>query len=265
MDVFSHNGVIKPKEQATVNLFNIEVTYGFGVYESIRVVKGVAKYHDMHAERLMKSADIIGLEHELTVEKVSEYINALVAELATDACNLKLLLIGGRTSADAEFYILPLAPYFPDRKLYKTGAHAITVEYERYIPDAKTLNMLPSYLAYRQASKAGAYDAILVDHKGNMLEGTRTNLFAIKGKTLYTAPVNEVLEGVTRIRVIQCAKDNGYGVTEADLSAGDLDQYDSYFLTSTSTKIMPLKSINDQQLEISEELKTLIELFKQSD
>lgn len=261
MNVFSHNGVVKPKVEAVISLFSIEYTYGFGVYESIRAVKGEAKFVEQHAERLMHSARVIELEHTLTKEKIIQYVNDLVEQVNSPAFNLKLLLIGGNTAQDANLYILPLAPIFPDRKLYKHGAHAITIHYERYLPQAKTLNMLPSYLAYREAKRNGAYDAILVNENDEMLEGTRTNLFAIRGSTLYTPPVEQVLEGVTRINVIACAKQNGFKLREQPLHMSDISGYDSFFLTSTSTKIMPLKSIEDTSLTISDEVKKLMKVF----
>ncbi len=261
MDLFSHNGVIKPKSDATVSLFDIEYTYGFGVYESIRVVKDQIKYIEQHIERLMHSARVIELEHQFTSADIRKYIEQLVEKVDSDAFNLKLLLIGGRNAHDANFYALPLAPTFPNRKLYKQGAHAITIEYERYLPGAKTLNMLPSYLAYRDAKKQDAYDAILVNSSGEMLEGTRTNLFALKDSTLYTPPVEEVLEGVTRMNAIACAQENGFTIAEKPLRLKAISDYDSFFLTSTSSKIMPLRSINSTQLTISDRLKQLMKYF----
>lgn len=263
MDVFSHNGVVKPTGIESDLLFNIEYTYGFGVYETLRVEKNNARYADQHCDRLLQSAHIIDLEHNFTKVQLIEFIQDLVDKVNSPAFNLKILLIGGKTANDSQLYMLPINPRFPDRKLYKDGAHAIIVDYERYLPQAKTLNMLPSYLAYRKAHKAGAYDALLRSPRGELLEGTMTNLFGVIGSTIYTAPDSRVLGGVTRSHVIECAQQNGFEVVQRVISSNDLANYDSLFLTSTSTRIMPLRSVENQSFSIPENIRKLMNAFKQ--
>lgn len=258
---FSHNGKIRPVEQAHVPLSNVEYTYGFGVYENIRVSKGEAYYAEDHCERLMKSAEIIGLEHSFTPATVQKYIQELITTNEAEACNVKILLVGGHDADSANLYILCLNPLFPDRKLYKTGAHAIIYEYERSYPQAKTLNMLPSYLAYREAKKAGAYDALLIDRYRNIVEGTRTNFFTTKGKTIYSPPEEQILLGVTRDKVLQTARQLGFEIVEQEIPLAHINDYDGAFITSTSSKIMPLSSIDEAQLEIPETLRELMRAF----
>lgn len=261
MNYYSRNGEILPSEEAVISLFSIEFTYGFGVYETIRVTKNRVQYRDQHVDRLLNSASIIGLDHQFSTQDIRRFIDALAERIEEPSFNIKMLLIGGKQSDDANLYILPMNPRYPDRKLYKQGADAITVNYERYLPNAKTLNMLPSYLAYRKAKHAGAYDAVLVNANGEMLEGTMTNLFGMKDKTLHTAPGTLVLEGVTRTNIIECAKKNDYTVEEVAINQSEIAKYDSFFLSSTSTKIMPLCKIDDHIIPISDELRQLMKLF----
>jgi branched-chain amino acid aminotransferase len=239
---FSKNGHILPIEQAVIPLSNIEYSYGFGVYETLKVRHGILYFVDQHVERLFASAEIIGLEHSFAKEDVKRYIQELVSKLAIDACNIKMLLIGGK---EPQLFIQALAPLFPDRKLYSDGAKTITVNYERLYPNAKTLNMFPSYMAYRKARKAGCYDALLINKDGNIIEGTRTNFFALKVNELHTPPLKEVLEGVTRQTVIAVAKKHGFKLVEGDIPLDKIGDYDGAFLTSTSTKIIPIKQIDD--------------------
>lgn len=260
-DIFLKNGEIKPMTDAVMPVSNIEYAYGFGVYENIRVVRGRPLFQADHAERLMRSARVIGLDHDLTAEKVTAWTEMLIKACPADALNLKMLLIGGREAKDAQLFILPLAPLFPDKRLYSKGATAITAIYERQFPDAKTLNMLGSYLAYRKAKKANAYDALLVNNSGCITEGTRTNFFAIKGKTLISPPMEEILEGVTLKHVIEVAKKNGYSVQFEPIPLASIGSCDGAFLTSTSSKIMPLCKIDEVELIVSEALKTLIRHF----
>lgn len=258
---FIRNGEILPLEHATVSLSNIEYAYGFGVYESIRVVRGNALFLSEHIERLMRSAKVIGLDHEFSPAMIAEWTAKLIKECPSDAMNLKMLLIGAREPKNATLSILPLMPLFPDKKLYVKGATAISAEYERQFPDAKTLNMLGSYLAYRRAKAAGGYDAVLINKAGFITEGTRTNFFVIKDKTIMGAPKKEILEGVTMKHVLSVAKANGFEVREGDITLRDLKNYDGAFFTSTSSKIMPLSKIDDTELIVSEPLKELMRHF----
>jgi branched-subunit amino acid aminotransferase/4-amino-4-deoxychorismate lyase len=246
---FSQNGQILPLDKATIPLTNIEYTYGFGVYETIRVSNGMAYFVREHTERLMASAKVISLEHTFSADKVEEYLQELIEKAELESCNLKILLIGATTKEAAQLYILPLNPLFPDRKLYREGVDCITYQNERLFPHAKTLNMLPSYLAYRQAKAAGAYEALLINQKGCITEGTRTNFLAIKDKTIVSPPEDEILLGVMRKVVLKVALANGFTLEQKDIPLQPIQEYDGAFISSTSTKLMPIRSIDSQELD----------------
>jgi branched-chain amino acid aminotransferase len=259
---FSDNGIIKPVEQAVIPLNNIEYSYGFGVYESIRVSNGYAYFIEEHCERLMNSAAVIDLEHNFRPEIVQQLVEDLIAKNEVGNCNIKLLLIGGKTKDSARLYIMCLNPLYPDRQMYKQGVHCIVYNHERNFPSAKTLNMLPSYLAYRQAKVNSAYDALFVNRAGCITEGTRSNFFVAKGRTIFTPPAGEVLQGVTRANVIRVAQEEGFEIIETEISLDDLNHYKNAFITNTSVKILPIKTIEDVQLSPpSQELKKLMSAF----
>ena len=260
---FSLNGVVRPTEEATVPVSNIEYSYGFGVYETIRVTGRVTFFIDEHLERLMESARIIGLEHEFTPRAVETFISDLIAKNIVETCNLKILLIGATKKEDVQLFILCLNPLFPDKKMYRDGASFVTYDYERAFPHAKTLNMLQSYLAYCKAKQAGCYDALLVNRSGHITEGTRTNFFTIKDRTIFTPREHEILIGVTRTAVLKVAEQNGFTIQEQDISLGDIQKYDGAFITSTSSKIIPVRSIGAETL--SEPPAALRELMQQFD
>lgn len=245
---FSQNGRILPLEQATIPLASIEYAYGFGVYETIRVSNGVLYFAREHAERLMESAKVISLEHSFSADQIQAYLRELIEKAELESCNLKILLIGAPTKEAAQLYILPLNPLFPDRKLYREGADCITYQNERLFPHAKTLNMLPSYLAYRQAKAAGAYEALLINQKGCVTEGTRTNFLCIKDNVIVSPPEDEILLGVMRKVVLKVASARGFTVEQKDIPLQSLHEYDNVCISSTSTKLMPIRSVDGQAL-----------------
>lgn len=260
-DVFSRNGQILPTAEAVIPISNIEYAYGFGVYESIRVVRGKALFLEDHLKRLMESAKVIGLQHPFDITMIGTWTNELVRRVEGDALNLKMLLIGAKKTADVQLYIIPLAPLFPDKRMYQRGATTISVRHERYLPQAKTLNMLPSYMAYSKAKAAGCYDAVYVNHEGCITEGTRTNFFVIRGRTIVSPPKEHILEGVTLLHVLDVATKNGFQIAYENIPLADIATYDGAFLTSTSSKIMPLSKIDDIELTIPAALKELMGLF----
>jgi len=246
---FWHNGELLPTEQATVPLSRLEYSYGFGVYESIRVNKGTVFFLEEHCERLMESAKTIGLDHNFSPDFVRKCVTDLIAQNRVEACNVKVLLIGAPAAEEATLDILCLNPLFPSRQLYKDGATCITFKYEREYPAAKTLNMLSSYLAFRQAKAAGAYDALLINRLGCITEGTRTNFFALKGRVLISPPSSQVLLGVTRQNVLKVAQKTGLELVEQDIPLLELPNYDGAFITSTSSKVLPLQKIDEYNFD----------------
>lgn len=258
---FSRNGELLPTSDAHVPLSSIEYSYGFGVYETVRVIKAQPYYIEDHLERLMESARLIGLEHSYQSARLKQYVTDLIKANDVDTCNIKILLIGGRTSDDSTLYIECLNPLFPDRKLYKTGAKLISYHYERAFPHAKTLNMLQSYLAYREARKSDAYDALLINNEGYVTEGTRTNIFFMKGTSIYSPPEKDILLGVTRKIVLKVAKEGGFTVMERNIRLDDINEFDAAFITSTSTGVMPISQIDDDHLNISDAFKEFKQKF----
>ena len=101
-DNISHNGKLIPAQDAHIAVDNIEFTYGFGVYEGLKIRNGKIYFVDQHLDRLMQSADIIGLEHPFNKNDIQKWIIELKEKNAPDAANVKILLIGGKTK-DAQF------------------------------------------------------------------------------------------------------------------------------------------------------------------
>ncbi len=240
----SKNGQLIPPNEATVSVFNVELSYGFGVYETIRVTKGTPFFLEQHVQRLAHSADIIGLKHPFAAGQWGEWIRQLVEALPPDTYNLKVLLIGAARKEDVQCFILPVNAVFTERAMQRDGVAVRTVRFERLLPQAKTLNMLQSYLAYRDAAAADCYDALLVDYAGMVREGTRTNLYMVRDGTIVTAPDEYVLSGVMQQVVFRIAADKGIPVERRLFSLQELQQADGAFLSSTSSKALPIRTID---------------------
>jgi branched-chain amino acid aminotransferase len=259
---FSKNGKILPVSDAHIPLNNIEYSYGYGVYELISIRNHIVYFANGHINRLLKSAKIIGLDHYFTPEKIQEFIDDLLKKSDVDSCNIKILLVGGKSSNDAMLYILLLSPLFPERKLYTQGVKTITIKYERAFPNAKTLNMLGSFLAFKKAKENDCFDALLINNENKIIEGTRTNFFLIKDKTIYTQSDNKILQGVTRHLILNIAYENNFSIKFDEISTSKLPNFDCGFLTGTTAKILPIRQIDNFYFNtIPKNLKLLMSKF----
>lgn len=260
-NIFSINGEILPLTKAVCPITDIERIYGFGVYESIKVRNKIAYFISEHVDRLLFSAKCIDLVHNFQKDQISKYIGEYLEAILYEAINIKILLLGGRSKEEAQLVILPTPVYFPKDKWYKTGVSVYSFLHERWMPMAKTLNMLPSYYYFTKAKSMGGYDALFVDYAGNIREGSRTNFFAINKTIITSPPKKDILTGVTLMTLEKTIKNTNYTIEFKPISKQNLDKYDSFFLTSTSSKILPVSNIDNSVFRISKELIELMSKY----
>lgn len=258
------NGTVLPVEDATVSIFSKSLFFGFAVYESVKVVQGEVFEASDHADRLMTSAKIIGLEHPFTSEQITRWMSELVNANQLKDALIRILLIGPDGPDDeAQLFLFPIGLTFQPNKFYSQGGKTITFQGERYLPQAKTNNLLLNYLGYREARRAGALDALLIDREGTIREGTRSNFFIVKGTELITPPLDLVLDGVTRRLVIKAAQ-GLFTLVERPILLSELSAADAWFITSTGMNILPLAQIDEfhKQEPVPAKLKELMQVFK---
>jgi branched-chain amino acid aminotransferase len=258
------NGKIIEQKNANIPIADKGYWFDFTVYSSIKVIQSKIFFAKYHIDRLFESAELIGINHQFSKKETIEWLDLLVKKNKIKDALLRIVLIGDvDVNKEAKLYIFSVGglTYYP-HVLYKKGAKVITYHGERRIAQAKTKDLLLSLLAFRQAKKAGALDALMVDHDGNIREGTRSNFFAIINNKIITPPKDKVLEGITKKFVLEVAKDR-FEIIETDIPLKDIDKYDEFFITSTSMNVMPISQIDDFEIKTKFEKTRLIgKLFK---
>jgi branched-chain amino acid aminotransferase len=255
----SINGKIIPASEVAIPISNIEILYGFGVYETMKLRKGNLFFVNEHIDRLFNSAWVLGLGHEFTKKQLRKWIEELIAENNAESTNIKIILLGGD---EQKLYMFLTNPLYIEKRDYRDGVRVITFPYERFLPQAKSLNMLGSYVAYTKAKGEWCYEALLVNRDVNITEGTRSNFFAIRDKTLYSPPSGEILDGITRKTVIECVRENGYEVVEEDIALSDIFDFDGAFLTNTSGKVVPIREIDGKSFgEIAPNIAGVVKFY----
>ena len=104
-------------------------------------------------------------------------------------------------------------------------------------------------LAKVEASKSGYEEAILLDHRGMVCEGTGENVFVVRdGQIATPGHSSSILDGINRKSVIEIARDLGYTVVERDVARAEISQADEVFLTGTAAELTPLREIDDIEI-----------------
>ena len=118
------------------------------------------------------------------------------------------------------------------------------------IPHAKASgSYLNSILAKTESANAGYDEAILLDERGFVCEGSGENIFVVREGEILTPPhVASILDGINRKSVIQIARDLGYTVVERDIARAELYLAEEVFMTGTAAEMVPVREIDDHAI-----------------
>jgi branched-chain amino acid aminotransferase len=121
---------------------------------------------------------------------------------------------------------------------------------ESLIPSAKASGQyLNSVLAKIESLKAGYDEAILLDERGMVCEGTGENIFVVRDGSIHTpGPSSSTLDGINRRSILQIARDRGYEVVERDVMRSELMLADEVFLSGTAAELTPVREIDDIEI-----------------
>lgn len=125
--------------------------------------------------------------------------------------------------------------------------------------------MLPSILAYRKAKKKNAFEALLVNEKGQITEASMSNIFAVKKNTIYT-PEKNILKGTVRNYIIKLIKPK-FAVKFSPIGLKKLYDYDEIFITSTIKGIIPIVKVNNRNIskkQVGPKTKKIMQIFANS-
>ena len=144
-------------------------------------------------------------------------------------------------------------PHFDDliyQKGIKLSLIEITVN-EIQGPDshAKSGNYLNNVMAMNEAIKLGSDDAIMINKKGFITEGTTFNVWMVKDGILYTPPISSgILKGITREKVLDICGDHKIHLIKEPISPDHINQADEIFITSSTKGIMPVSHLDGRCL-----------------
>jgi D-alanine transaminase len=249
------NGSYLPGDQASISVEDRGYLFADGVYEVVRIIRGTPHLMDEHLARMAAGLRELRIEFD-GVGKLGAVASRLIEEnrLHDDDATLYLQVTRGAAPRKHAFpapgtppTVLALARRYTPHpaSYYEEGVSVITVPDIRWARcDIKSIALLPNVLANQQAHEAGAHEALLV-RDGVVLEGSQSNLFAVRDGVLITYPrCNYILPGITRELVLRIASRLGIPTSEAPIYFDQLHRQDELFLTGTTTEVMPITVVD---------------------
>jgi branched-chain amino acid aminotransferase len=261
------NGEFVRWDDAKVHVLSHGLHYGTGVFEGIRAYetdRGTAIFrHRDHLERLAKSGELYYLELPYQLDAIQDATHELIRRNDLRSCYIRPLAFRGygemglyAHSAPVEVIVAvwPWGAYLGEEGK-RSGVRAKVSSWRRISPDslvphAKASGQyLNSILAKTETAKAGYDEAILLDSRGFVSEGSGENIFIVREGTVVTPPhTASILDGISRRSVIQIAHDLGYPVVERDIARSELYLADEVFCCGTAAELVPLREIDDHPL-----------------
>lgn len=256
------DGRIFDEGAACISIFDRGFLYGDSVFETLRTYAGQAFALDEHVKRLAWSAGRVHIalpcsESELTLE-----IQRLLAHAANEESLIRVMLTRGvgplgldvqpEVPATRVVIVAPLRPPAPEA--YTKGVRVITYRTQRLADatdaaGAKIGNYLVAVLAMRAAKSQGAVEALIIDARDAVVEGTSSNLFVVQGGQLLTPPETAgILPGITRARILEIAAELGLAIDYRALPLEELVRADEVFISSTVREMLPVVAVDDHAI-----------------
>lgn len=253
------NGNFVDHDQATVHVEDRGYQFSDGVYEVVLIKQGIVIDWALHIERLKRSLNGLKIAYDVDAEAIGAILEKLLAEnnLTNVDATLYLQISRGAAKRDHAFpessvapsLVMVVSPFSPvSKEVYQQGAKAITCSDLRWKRrDYKTISLLPNVLAKQQAIEEDAVEAIFIEEDGVVTEASASNVFIVdKRGVLKTHPAtHSILNGITRLGVLQVAKEQAIAVEEKSFSKQELLDAEEVFITSTTKHILPIVTIGE--------------------
>jgi D-alanine transaminase len=256
-DIAFVNGAFLPFVDATVSIDDRGFQFGDGVYEVVRVYRGIPFRPVEHLARLERSARALDIVLPFNSGRWTDLITDAVQRSGYSEAKIYIQVTRGVAPRDHS-YSGSLAPTVvitvrsllpPADGLYRHGVDVITVADLRWGRcDIKCISLLANVLAKQQAVNEGVFEALFV-RDGFVLEGATSNVMMIQKGRLITPPEGPLLlSGVTRLVALQLARESGVSVEQRPVTETELYSAEEVLLTGTIIEILPVVRVNARRI-----------------
>ncbi len=224
------------------------------VYEVFRIIGGKPLFISDHLTRLKISLNKLGVNYTIQTEKeIAEEVHQLCIANNKQFGNIELRIVISANNIITN-YLGFVVHNYPDSLNYIQGIDTSILEAVRENPKVKAKYTNTRKQANAFLAKTKLYDVLLENENGALTEGSRSNLFLIKGNKVYTAPDELVLSGITRLHIINLLKHLNVELVYDAVLVTDINLFDAAFICGTSPGILPIRSINQQSFNVNNTL-----------
>ncbi len=250
------NGSLRAADEGGISPFDHGITVGNGVFETMLSCAGTPFAFTRHHQRLQRSAGTMGLSVGSLEELRSASLEVLQANgLVECRARLRITVTGGPAPLGSERGEAGETTLVAASRTAEWGEteDVSVVPYSRNengaLAGVKTTSYGENVVALAAARAKGAGEAIFANTKGELCEGTGSNVFLVSEGLLITPPLTSgCLAGVTRALVIELCEKEGLVVREKAVPVSALAQADEAFLTSTTREVQPIRAVDDVTL-----------------
>jgi branched-chain amino acid aminotransferase len=253
------NGELFHRDEAKVSVFDAGFILGDGVWEGLRLHKGVIAFLDDHLARLYQGAKALDLDIGISQQEMTNRLyETLKANKMKDHVHIRLMVTRGikttpyqdpkATFPGATIVIIPEYK-MPSVKKLEEGIRLFTTHVRRGYPDVQDQKMnshskINCILGCIQASKAGADEALMLDPHGFVSTCNSTHFFIVTNGEVWTSTGDFCLGGITRSKIIQLCEDNGIPIYQKNFSLFDVYGADECFVTGTFAGLTPVNEVD---------------------
>jgi branched-chain amino acid aminotransferase len=261
MKVFLDGQLVDEKD-AVVSVFDHGLLYGDGIFEGTRIYDGNIAFLSEHIDRLFESAKVLMLDIGMTKEelvqatvdtcKANDLENGYIRHVVTRGAGT--LGLNPYLCKKASVIIIAANIKLYPQEMYDNGMRIVTAGTLRNMPEAlnprvKSLNYLNNVMAKIEAINAGVMECLMLNPQGYVAEASGDNIFVVKGNKLMTPPTwCGALEGITRDKVMDLAREQGMEVVESVMTRYEIWTADEVFLTGTAAEVIAVIELDKRPI-----------------
>jgi branched-chain amino acid aminotransferase len=252
------NGILTPRAQAVVSVFDSGFMLGDGVWEGIRVYKGRMAFLKEHLDRLWEGAKAIAMDIGISRQAMIARLEETIAANQMDACHIRLMITRGVRSTpyqDPRVVVSPATIVIiaehkePHAEVIEKGISLFTVHVRRgdpavQDPKLNSHSKLNCITACIQATEAGANEGLMLDPHGFVATCNSTHFFIVRKGEVWTSTGDYCLGGITRGNVIRICREEGIPVFEKNFSLTEVYGAEEAFVTGTFAGVVPAHTID---------------------
>ncbi len=210
------------------------------IYEVFRIIDSVPLFLEDHLQRLQFSLNEAGIS--IHTDSLLPHIETLMKLNGYATGNIKIIL--WRSESDVHFMMFYDRHLYPTEQEFDEGVRLGILSRERKNPNLKLFDSNMRKDAAEMIDSGKFYEILLCTQQSFITEGSRSNVFFIRDNNIITPPASEVLEGVTRKKIISIIRTLKLNFSERPVHLNELKDFESVFITGTSRRVLPVKSID---------------------